>query len=664
MNSSNHKNYKNLAYENLSDVPFLSVVGIKEFWFNHSPSFIKFFVLINKSQEDQVLASLRSYDNIVSKIDDLLDYKFTVQQRIIASLALNSLGDTQNNNYLYNNGSLIVCDDLNFGIKKEYGFVCLKIELDRYLVLSAHTNTFNSIEKIEELYNYNNCIFQISQFIDGDLWSGSIIKPVNLKTLDRKSLNQEQLNNLYILKANQYKRNTVPYWNLNVDSYSHGKLFVLAQIVQSINDKFKDLIKLSFTDNKDHLCDYFEAQTGKMLLPLLEKALKNLKLYFSDPFCEKQSIMLIEQFKTICNNLFANTLIFVNTQEEADIIIRLCEDKDEKDKDDYYIKGQELEQFSSYALQHIIYNRITKTATNTYLINKNVNTVSNNTKQPKEPKLITKEATRRILIELAIKYSLIKRTMLEELTFLTDGFEFIRYKIKNNNVHGASLKILADGTMQFHKYGILDDNFLNLQNFDYFAKTTLNFYKDSAILNGIQDYKVLKKEGNVYLIIDSNEIPVLNTKEIDELYYYMKKDPKKYPVSMFKRREIQHKYIGGILGGHLWYTAGLEEGELAYAYSMGFFYNSIKTRDKNYIVRPPRVRYIFILAQENPHLVQLHINQIMNMLKVGFGRYNELMTYPFPFKFLYEFLNNETLKKLKCHWENARKYLDSCYITL
>ena len=45
----------------------------------------------------------------------------------------------------------------------------------------------------------------------------------------------------------------------------------------------------------------------------------------------------------------------------------------------------------------------------------------------------------------------------------------------------------------------------------------------------------------------------------------------------------------------------------------------------------------------------------LDMLKFGFGRWNELMTYPFPFKFLYEYLDKWCLDKTGRHWDEIEK---------
>ena len=109
---------KNLAYEQLGNVPFISVTGIKNRWgAQHFPS-VQFFILTTKGKEQEVLNSLRAYNDVKAGNNTLEKYKDKLQQRIIASLAINSLGKKKNSNMMYNDGSLLVCDDKNFGARK------------------------------------------------------------------------------------------------------------------------------------------------------------------------------------------------------------------------------------------------------------------------------------------------------------------------------------------------------------------------------------------------------------------------------------------------------------------------------------------------------------------------------------------------------------------
>lgn len=113
---SQDKLYKNLAYEQLSDISFLSVCGIKTRW-DGDQYYTRFFVLTEKDKQQEVLKSLRNYVQIKSRIDDLEQYNENQRQRIIALLAINSLGQ-DGGRKMYNNGSLLLCDDRNFLIPR------------------------------------------------------------------------------------------------------------------------------------------------------------------------------------------------------------------------------------------------------------------------------------------------------------------------------------------------------------------------------------------------------------------------------------------------------------------------------------------------------------------------------------------------------------------
>ena len=139
------KEYKNLAYEQLADIPFISVCGIRAKWNDVLYPCTRFFIMVNKGEAPAIINSLREYDQIRLKIDGLEDYTQKQQQRIIASLAINSLGKMKADRLMYNNGSLLICDDKNFLIpKSKKELVCLKIEVNDFLILTAKTTSFSS----------------------------------------------------------------------------------------------------------------------------------------------------------------------------------------------------------------------------------------------------------------------------------------------------------------------------------------------------------------------------------------------------------------------------------------------------------------------------------------------------------------------------------------
>ena len=66
---------KNLAYEQLGDVPFISVTGIRDRWSTqHFPS-VQFFILTEKGKEQDVLNSLRAYNDIKAWNNTLEKYE-------------------------------------------------------------------------------------------------------------------------------------------------------------------------------------------------------------------------------------------------------------------------------------------------------------------------------------------------------------------------------------------------------------------------------------------------------------------------------------------------------------------------------------------------------------------------------------------------------------
>ena len=68
------KEYKNLAYEQLSDIPFISVCGLRARWKDMLYSGMRFFILVKKETAHEVLKSLRDFEKINSRKDYLDDY--------------------------------------------------------------------------------------------------------------------------------------------------------------------------------------------------------------------------------------------------------------------------------------------------------------------------------------------------------------------------------------------------------------------------------------------------------------------------------------------------------------------------------------------------------------------------------------------------------------
>lgn len=612
---------KNLAYEQLGDVPFISVTGIKDRWGNqHFPS-VLFFILTVKGKEQEVLNSLRAYNDVKAWSNTLEKYEDKVQQRIIASLAINSLGKKKNSNMMYNDGSLLVCDDKNFGARKSRKeLVCLKIEVNEYMILTARTTSFSNPYNEKDLLKHRTCTFQVAKDFDGDYWSGQAVKPIIIKSV--KS-GEYDLKKLFIQKKNfKDNKNLVPYWPYNVDDYSHGKLYVIWQIVESVNEVFKGTVEVNFRDSQ--VIHYDECKTKDGILNLIQEYLAGRSISFEDPFQTSGSKSVITNFKNEAQEIMSGHLVFSKRPTPNDIIIKLCEPKEENSEATLYSQSMVRMLNNGNALQHITYYG------------------------DKKLDLLDTSSVRRILIELIVKDSLAKRVMPKPLADMLDGWNAIRYKINQGNVHGASMKISNQGTIEIEQYGLSQDN--QGEDFENFIFQNLK-YSDYDKIRGARDYMALVKDGNVYFIVDTDEIPILDVNLIDEAYNQVAN--KDETVAMFKRKKVAHDYLRGYIGFHLWKTEGIDgEPNSSYSYISGTNSESMKITPKTKMDKMPRARRIFILHKENAELIEQHIFEICDMLKFGFGRWNELMTYPFPFKFLQEYLDDAAETVYSLHWKD------------
>ena len=185
-------------------------------------------------------------------------------------------------------------------------------------------------------------------------------------------------------------------------------------------------------------------------------------------------------------------------------------------------------------------------------------------------------------------------------------------------------------------------------DFETFAQIHL-CYNNIEKIAGARDYIALKKHGNVYLIIDTDEIPILDVSLIDEAYGEIINNNE--PLSLFKRKKVAYQYLRGYIGFHLWKSDGLDgEKNVSYSYISGMNSENMQIMKSTKMDRMPRARRIFVLHSENPSKISNDILEIENMLRFGFGRWNEMMTYPFPFKFLQEYLD-DVCEIIFCkHW--------------
>lgn len=617
------KDSKNLAYEQFADKPCLSVTGIRARWTNLRFPETRFFILTEKGKETEVLKSLRDIDFISSKIDTLDEYDSALQKRIIASLAINSLGKRKSDKMMYNDGSLLVCDDKNFNIpKSRKELVCLKIEVNEYMNLTAKTTSFSNPSSFKELAKRRTCVFHVSKDVGGYLWEGQSVKPIVIKAVKEGEFN---LNELYIKKKRfDDNKNNVPYWPYNQENYSHGKLFVIWQIVQLVNNHFKGIVTISFCDF--NVLHYDECKSGKGMLLFMQNYLDGKTIFIDDPFKSEYSRSISQQFKNEVKELIGDGISFPNKPTGDDMVVKLCEPREQELPQTHYTKSLARLSHSGNALQHII--------------------ISGNEKDD----AVGKVSARRILIELLVKDALAKRKMPLQLVDLIQDWQFYRYKINKGRIHGASLDVTTNGDINIQEYGLGQNMFGH--DFDAFVSDTLKF-KEPDKIRGARDYMALKKNGNVYLIIDTDEIPILDVQQINEAYDDVVN--KGETIALFKRKKNNeaHKYLRGYIGFHLWKSDGMDgDANASYSYIAGTNSENMQITKGTKMDKMPRARRIFVLHQEDKDAVERDIVEIVEMLKFGFGRWNELMTYPFPLKFLQEYLDDACETVFSKHWKD------------
>lgn len=616
---SEDKEYKNLAYEQLSDLSFLSVSGIRARWAKQIKPFVKFFVLVKKDRAQEVLSGIRSYEKINSKIDGLDEYDDALKQRVFASLAINSLGELKAGRMMYNNGSLLLCDDKNFMIpRSRKELVCLKIEINEYMNLIARTVSFSNPRNIEELKRKRQCVFQENDDIHGQWWSGLSVKPVVIKEIKTKELH---LDRLYIQKKRfSDNHNIVPYWPYNPENYTHGRLFAISQVVDSVNQKYAGVISIEFSDFEVFLYDEYRAD--KDMLGFLMDYMKGKRIYIENPFGNKAEYV-IQQIKSGLQEIVNNSLEFPTQAKQGDLTIKLCEPKDDSALRTHYIQSLYRIAYHGTAIQHVVFHD-----------------------NPKDDEFLKAEA-RRILIELLVKDCLINRHLPSNLSELIHGWSFIRYKIQEGFVLGAQMMLAEDNKIEIEEFGFSDCR--PSIDFELFSESRLLF-SDYDRIRGARDYKVMRKNDNVYLIIDTDEIPILDVGLIDDAYAEILN--KTLPLSFFKRKKEAHKYLRGYIGFHLWKEEGLHgEPDASFAYISGVNSENMQIMKSTKMDRMPRARRIFVLHCENKDALEKDIFEIVDMLKFSFGRWNEMMTYPFPFKFLQEYLDDVCEIAFCKHWE-------------
>ena len=125
---------------------------------------------------------------------------------------------------------------------------------------------------------------------------------------------------------------------------------------------------------------------------------------------------------------------------------------------------------------------------------------------------VPKAKATRILMELLVKDSIVKGRMPSELAVVAGDWKFWLFKYKKDMVYGASMDLCEGGGIGLLSYGYDDKSG---EYYDTFVSRDMGLPVLHKMKGG-RDYHMMEKDGNAYLILNTDEIPILDARLIDE----------------------------------------------------------------------------------------------------------------------------------------------------
>lgn len=610
--------YRNLAYSHLGELPILSVVGMYD-QFERLKKNHRFFVLTRKVSAQRVINALQEYENVKVGEDDLKRYPENTCRRILASLAINSIGKVKAGARMYHDGELLIVNDNNFGFNEmKDGMVCLRVKVDEDLHLVGQTATFSQPWNFNAFKDRKYRVLKVGKDVAGAPWLGRSLKPVGKRDITEAQFSSYDY---YIQKAKwPDSKNIIPYWDYDKERYLNGKLFIMSEILKTVNSEFPGMLSLAFREHDVVIDDNYKSL--KDTESLLVREMLGKKIYFDNEFNDSGSEALIQRFKSVAEDIVGD-LSWAEDRGEADMVISLCPPKDvdqAQNGNQMYMRPFDRKESHHIPVQHVVYD-------------------------PSESKKDLKNTARRCLLDLMVKHALTLHDIPQQMANITSGWSFALYRIQDSVVNGSVVRI-DDGKLTFTDMEMPGGK-PGMTPGEFNKKCLL--YAGDLNLAGQQYYHAVKKDGNVYLIADTKEIPILDADAIDQAYDEMRQTGNR--VSMFKRVGIVSKYLGPYVGFHLWNIHNPLAADLpAFAYLVGKERGDIKVTEKIKIDKMPHVRHVMALHLAHPERFEEDRDEIIAMLKFGLGRWKEMMTYPVAFKFLEEHLEAVSLRTAKKHW--------------
>lgn len=690
--------YKNVSYERFLDVPYLSVFGCGDYW--DETYYTKFFVLVKRNDEQIILNCLSKVGSVRANVDDLEEYDDYQVKRIVVSLALNSLsGDFENSHRIFSNGILTVWNDDNFTIyrnKNNNPIVGLDITLNKYLNLNANTKSFwkvSDIEYVKNKWRDTKRLFKVN-FTKNNKFT---ITPFSLEHFDEI----EKEKNLYEEKS--MGRNVVPFWPFSIQKYQSGKLVVLWNIVKQLNSQFKDILKVKFNEYSNLVID--KNLTKDDALRFIKKTLSGKVVLVEDSVETAHSKTYMENVINHLRKVYYYSE-FIKDGDSFDCKIQLLSNRE----DDSYLMGVELMK-QGFVTQHLLLNRSEEDDSKEKTKDK---------EEENKPLKDNDPTIRRIMLELAVKV-VTKEGRLDDYAESAGDWAFYKFKrvkghLSNKDIIGGKLTVNENGSMNFV-------DFCGNEIFYDFCKNQLRI-KDTKFIDSKKEYFAIEKNNNLYLIVRTEEIPMMDVDQIESSYDKIESDvilfesilteyeergassedikkvfefaedqnlivndcilarnvskisnfiKKNNPafenskerlfnkslkgralLSMFKRESLKETMLGGYQGIHTWKSNGIYDENDAFNYMVGTNSTNLQIKECTVFDKVPHTYSVFPLRIENLERKEEDRLEILNMLSYGFGRWNEAMCYPFPFKFLTEHIERMCLENFNQHWKEVK----------
>ena len=624
--------------------------------------------LVGRSNAHIVLARLRSETPSLAIRECQWTDKgvWDVIRLLTLSLTLSPESDTRPQ--MTFSGKYYLSSPVNFGLSaSRMQKVCMEIGIDGHGLLIPRTVVFTAATKdepakraqfiIEELPN------RMSLITDGD--RDNYIKSGHV---------------LYE-KRNPFKKKTIPWLPFANGHVHEGKNHEAFWFVRRMNRVYGDFLKLEFKviDNYEIVSIDKKEITGNMAR-YISNMLTDERIVVTDMCNNMDSSSLQQRIFSCIRERYAG---IVSLTDEADgvmeiqIVKPLPAPEERKDFVDNYVPATE-----GSIMQHI----------------------SHAAAACSDSALVT--VIDRLMVELAVKKSIITgRAIMPE--GLADDWNFIIMQSEREKA--------GDSFLFRNRVGFLISDACGSMKFDSgeFINTWGPYQEviDRAKLIGLADTVFMMKHGgNVYMLVDTMEVPVLNQEKIliddqkvrhdtdgDTFFTYlhdngisddgidkvkaalarMVKTNKKgetipkyqghvgpkilgglikrlpacdekhdivsaignYTSGMHflarrRRPEFLEEFFGGYTNIHVWW----ENPGQTFCYIPSIDPATLDMKESGMIITMPHVRKVTLIAGSPPKMTE-DKDIILNMLKVGIGKYGEAMAYPYTYKILKEYLN-------------------------